>query len=50
MQFSGEGQRYAVYKESGKRYEFQRKGRVYDLELAVLRGDSDLHGPGVRRQ
>ena len=48
VQFSGDGQRYAVHKETGKRYEFSRKGRVYDLELAVVRSSGGGRGP--RRQ
>ena len=48
VQFSGDGQRYAVHKEAGKRYEFSRKGRVYDLELAVVRSSGGGRGP--RRQ
>ena len=44
VQFSGEGQRFALHRATGKKFTFKRRGRVYDLELMVQRG------PGVPPQ
>ena len=42
VQFSGEGQRYAIHRETGQKFSFVRRGRVYDLEVAVQPGPRRL--------